>query len=76
VIHRRQPKLNSFTARPRERNTVPQAKGGHGRKGSIEKQSREEKTKAEKNKKKSAPVPSGFERVRMIGKDASGKKFS
>jgi hypothetical protein len=32
------------------------------------------KPKAEKNKKKSAPVPSVFERVRTIGKDASGKK--
>jgi hypothetical protein len=32
------------------------------------------KPKAEKNKKKSAPVPSVFERVRMIGKDASGKE--
>jgi hypothetical protein len=53
-----------------------QAKGGQGGKGPIEKQSREEKTKAEKNKKKSAPVPSVFERVRMIGKDASDKKFS
>ena len=34
------------------------------------------KPKAEKNKKKSASVPSEFERVRTIGKDASGKKFS
>jgi hypothetical protein len=55
---------------------APQAKGVHGGKGPIEKQSREKKPKAEKNKKKSAPVPSVFERVRMIGKDASGKKFS
>ena len=31
------------------------------------------KPKAEKNKKKSAPVPSAFERVRTIGKDVSGK---
>ena len=31
------------------------------------------KPKAEKNKKKSAPVPSVFERVRTIGKDVSGK---
>ena len=37
---------------------------------------REKKPRAEKNKKKSAPVPSVFERVRMIGKDVSGKKFS
>ena len=34
------------------------------------------KPKAEKNKRKSAPVPSVFERVRMIGKDVSGRKFS
>jgi hypothetical protein len=34
------------------------------------------KPKAEKNKKKSAPVPSPLERVRMIGKDVSDKKFS
>jgi len=34
------------------------------------------KPKAEKNKKKSTPVPSVFERVGMIGKDVSGKKFS
>ena len=34
------------------------------------------KPKAEKNKKKSASVPLLFERVRMIGKDASDKKFS
>ena len=33
------------------------------------------KPKAEKNKK-SVQVPSVFERVRMIGKDASAKKFS
>jgi hypothetical protein len=49
---------------------------GQGGKGPIEEQSREEKPKADKNKKKSAPVPLAFERVRMIGKEASGKKFS
>jgi hypothetical protein len=44
-------------------------------KGPIKKQSREEKPKAEKNKKKATPVSSVFG-VRMIGKDASRRKFS
>jgi hypothetical protein len=34
------------------------------------------KPKAERNEKKSASVPLVFERVRMIGKNASDKKFS
>ena len=45
-------------------------------KGQLRSNREKKKPKAEKNIKKSAPVPSGFERVRMIGKDASGKKFS
>jgi hypothetical protein len=45
-------------------------------KGQLRSNREKKKPKAEKNKKQSAPVPSVFERVRMIGKDASGKKFS
>jgi hypothetical protein len=45
-------------------------------KGQLRSNREKKKPKAEKNKKKSAPVPSVFERVRMIGSDASGKKFS
>ena len=45
-------------------------------KGQLRSNREKKKPKAEKNKKKSASVPSVFERVRMIGKDASGKKFS
>jgi hypothetical protein len=45
-------------------------------KGQLRGNREKKKPKAEKNKKKSAPVPSVFERVRMIGKDASDKKFS
>jgi hypothetical protein len=45
-------------------------------KGQLRSNREKKKRKAEKNKKKSAPVPSVFERVRMIGKDISGKKFS
>jgi hypothetical protein len=47
-------------------------------KGQLRSNREKKKPKAEsnKNKNKSAPVPSVFERVRMIGKDASGKKFS
>jgi hypothetical protein len=45
-------------------------------KGQLRSNREKKKPKAEKNKNKSAPVPSVFERVRMIGKDVSGKKFS
>jgi hypothetical protein len=45
-------------------------------KGQLRSNREKKKPKAEKNKKKSAPVPSVFERVRMIGKEASDKKFS
>jgi hypothetical protein len=45
-------------------------------KGQLRSNREKKKPKAEKNKKKSASVPLAFERVRMIGKDASGKKFS
>ena len=45
-------------------------------KGQLRNNREKKKPKAEKNKKKSAPVPLAFERVRMIGKEASGKKFS
>ena len=45
-------------------------------KGQLRSNREKKKPKAEKNKKKSAPVPSVFERVRTIGKGASGKKFS
>jgi hypothetical protein len=45
-------------------------------KGQLRSNREKKKQKAEKNKKKSAPVLSVFERVRMIGNDASGKKFS
>jgi hypothetical protein len=45
-------------------------------KGQLRSNREKKKPKAEKNKKKSAPVPLAFERVRMIGKEASGKKFS
>ena len=45
-------------------------------KGQLRSNREKKKPKAEKNKKKSAPVGSAFERVRMIGKDPSGKKFS
>jgi hypothetical protein len=44
-------------------------------KGQLRSNREKKKPKAEKNKKKSAPVPSVFERVRM-GKNASDKKFS
>ena len=37
-------------------------------KGQLRSNREKKKPKAEKNKKKSAPVPSAFERVRMIGK--------
>jgi hypothetical protein len=61
-----------------------QAKTSHHRKqregivatGQLRSNREKKKQKAEKNKKKSTPVPSVFERVRMIGNDASGKKFS
>ena len=43
-------------------------------KGQLRSNREKKKPKAEKNKKKTAPVPSVFER--MIGKDVSGKKFS
>ena len=47
-------------------------------KGQLRSNREKKKPKADKNKNKnkSAPVPFAFERVRMIGKDASGKKFS
>jgi hypothetical protein len=45
-------------------------------KGQLRSNREKKKPKAVKNKKKSAPVASAFERVRMIGKDPSGKKFS
>jgi hypothetical protein len=45
-------------------------------KGQMRSNREKKKPKAEKNKKKSASVPLVFERVRMIGKDASDKKFS
>ena len=45
-------------------------------KGQLRSNREKKKPKAEKNKKKSAPVPLAFERVRMIGKEASGRKFS
>ena len=45
-------------------------------KGQLRSNREKKKPKAEKNKKKSPPVPLAFERVRMIGKEASGKKFS
>jgi hypothetical protein len=45
-------------------------------KGQLRSNREKKKPKAEKNKKKSASVPLVFERVRMIGKDASDKKFS
>ena len=50
-------------------------RGGQGGKGQLRSNREKKKPKAEKNKKKGAPVPSVFERVRMIGKDASGKKL-
>ena len=54
----------------------PQAKEDKVAKGQLRSNREKKKPKAEKNKKQSAPVPSVFERVRMIGKDVSGKKFS
>ena len=45
-------------------------------KGQLRSNREKKKPKAEKNKKKSAPVPSVFERVRMMGEDASDKKFA
>jgi hypothetical protein len=44
-------------------------------KGQLRSNREKKKPKAENNKRKSAPVPSVLERVRMIGKDGSGKKF-
>ena len=44
-------------------------------KGQLRSNREKKKPKADKNKK-NAPVRLAFERVRMIGKDASGKKFS
>jgi hypothetical protein len=54
----------------------PQAKEDKVAKGQLRSNREKKKPKADKNKKKSAPVPFAFERVRMIGKEASGKKFS
>jgi hypothetical protein len=62
-----QAKAKWFTASYREDKVA---------KGQLRSNREKKKPKAEKNKKKSAPVPSVFERVRMIGKDVSGKKFS
>ena len=45
-------------------------------KGQLRSNREKKKPKAEKNKKKSAPVPLAFEHIRMIGKEAAGKKFS
>jgi hypothetical protein len=45
-------------------------------KGQLRSNREKKKPKAEKSKKKGAPVPSPLERVRMIGKDVSDKKFS
>jgi hypothetical protein len=45
-------------------------------KGQLRSNREKKKPKAEKKKKKRAPVPSVFERLRMIGKNASDKKFS
>ena len=44
-------------------------------KGQLRSNREKKKPKAEKNKRKGAPVPLVFERVRMIGKDGSGKKL-
>jgi hypothetical protein len=44
-------------------------------KGQLRRNREKKKPKAEKNKRKSTPAPSVFERVRMIEKDGSGKKF-
>jgi hypothetical protein len=54
----------------------PQAKEYKVAKGQLRSNREMKKPKSEKNKKKSAPIPFAFERVRMIGKEASGKKFS
>ena len=53
----------------------PQVKEDKMAKGQLRSNREKKKPKAEKNKKKSAPAPSVFERVRMIGKDGSGKKL-
>jgi hypothetical protein len=53
-----------------------QAKEDKVAKGQLRSNREKKKPKADKNKKKSAPVPLAFERVGMIGKEASGKKFS
>ena len=53
-----------------------QAKEDKVAKGQLRSNGEKKKPKVEKNKKKSAPVPSVFERVRMIEKDISGRKFS
>jgi len=45
-------------------------------KGQLRTNREKKKPKAERNKKTSAPVPSAFELVKMIGKDAPGKKLS
>jgi len=45
-------------------------------KGQLRSNREKKKPKAEKNKKKSAPVALAFERLRMIGKESSGKKLS
>ena len=54
----------------------PHAKEDKVAKGQLRSNREKKKPKADKNKKKSALVPLAFERVRMIGKEASGKKFS
>jgi hypothetical protein len=45
-------------------------------KGQMRSNREKKKPKADKNKKKDAPVTSPFTPVRMTGKDAGGKKFS
>jgi hypothetical protein len=59
VIHRRQPKLNSFTARLRERIRYRKRREDTVAKGQLRSNREKKKPKAENNKKKSAPVPSG-----------------
>jgi hypothetical protein len=55
---------------------APQAKEDKVAKGQLRSNREKKKPKADKNKNKSAPVPFAFERVRMIRKEVSDKKFS
>jgi hypothetical protein len=59
-----------------KRHIHRQAREDKVAKGQQRSNREKKKPKAEKNKKKSAPVPSPLERVRMIGKEVSDKKFS